>query len=280
MRKAKAKKGAAVRMEGLEDRRLMTVSNVQVIAPAMVDEGEAFTVEFQATTDGRITRWVVDFGDGSMPIEASGELSTLTWSYPDGAAGHTIQATAYDEKQLSSGDWVTSSAGSSTGVSVQNVAPTFTPVGAAEGFVGENYDLAVLGYSDPGQDQLQQWKINWGDGTTEWYDGNIGSFAHVYAEEGNFTVVVSAIDEDGEFAAPPIAAVIQAKYELQHPTTPDRKKTGPGGTFLGKIKTKPDGNAAANRTVKISITRAAATNAGITLTGAVEEGEIWVVTKT
>ena len=53
----------ANRMEMLEDRRLMTVSNVQVSAPTSVDEGSTFLLEFSAQTDGEFTHWIIDVGD-------------------------------------------------------------------------------------------------------------------------------------------------------------------------------------------------------------------------
>ena len=74
----------ANRMEMLEDRRLMTVSNVQVSAPTSVDEGSTFLLEFSAQTDGEFTHWVIDVGDG--PITVGGETRSLWVNFIDGDA--------------------------------------------------------------------------------------------------------------------------------------------------------------------------------------------------
>jgi hypothetical protein len=237
MRKAKkGLKGLAARMEGLEDRRLMTVSDVQIISPTTVDEGRSFQVEFVATTDGQITRWVIEPGDGTTINYDGPTVPPQLFTYPDGEESYTIRATTYDTKQLSSGEWVEHSKTTTKIVTTRNVAPTFTVSGDPQGYVGEMYYLSLLDYVDPGQDTREQWKVDWGDGTpTEFYDPNIGYVGHTYEEEGNFTVNVSAIDEDGEFAAPPITAEITYKLRilLEVPQSSDQDN----GTFHGKVVT-------------------------------------------
>ena len=147
------------RMEMLEDRRLMTVSNVQVTAPATVDEGTTFEVEFHAESDGTITQWVIDFGDGNGPVTLPGYIESLNVNYPDGERTHAITATAYDE-------WSSSGSGG-TSVSVQNVAPTFTVNAQEEAFVDKPFWVSVTDFFEPGADTLSQWEVNWGDGTVE-----------------------------------------------------------------------------------------------------------------
>ncbi len=85
----------------------------------------------------------------------------------------------------------------SANLTVTNTAPTLVLSGAANTEAGTVYSLN-LSATDPGDDQVQTWKVLWGDGTSEeTYFGSPAIVQHVYAATGTFTIQVRAWDEDG-----------------------------------------------------------------------------------
>ncbi|WP_210349575.1 LamG-like jellyroll fold domain-containing protein [Bradyrhizobium agreste] len=101
-----------------------------------------------------------------------------------------------------------------TTIVVNEVPPTLTVSGAAQTTEGAKYSLD-LSASDPGADMIRSWDVNWGDGSVDHVvidptaaNGN-ATVAHVYADNGNYTVRVGATDNDGSYAAPdaPVAVV-------------------------------------------------------------------------
>jgi PKD repeat protein len=52
--------------------------------------------------------------------------------------------------------------------------------------------------SDPGDDTITSWVIDWGDGTEpELVTGNPQTVTHIYTQSGLFTISAKATDEDG-----------------------------------------------------------------------------------
>ena len=101
------------------------------VAPALaisgassVNEGSSYTLNLSALDPGAdtISGWTINWGDGSEII--TGNPSSVTHTYADGAAGYTINATATDEDG-------TFAAGNTVAVTVNNVAPTLAISGAA-----------------------------------------------------------------------------------------------------------------------------------------------------
>ncbi len=84
-----------------------------------------------------------------------------------------------------------------TTVTVNNVAPTLNVSGAASVVAGTDFTLN-LSDTDPGDDAITEWIINWGDGTIDTLAGDPTSATHTYAQEGfTYNITVSATDEDG-----------------------------------------------------------------------------------
>jgi len=110
---------------------------------------------------------------------------------PVNATPLTIQVTVSDED-----------GGSSTGnnvVTVNNVAPTIALAGANSVDEGSTYTLTLGAVTDPGQDTVTQYVVDWGDGNSDSYAG-AGNVTHVYADGvGNInrTIAVDLVDEDG-----------------------------------------------------------------------------------
>ena len=161
-----------------------------ITGPATVNEGATYTL---TTTSGdpTTTQWTIDWGD-SVEVVA-GNPSSVTHVYADGSANYTITATI----TTSTG---TFPVGNSVAVAVQNVAPTLVISGASDVNEGSSYTLN-LSSSDPGQDTITQWTINWGD-SIETVVGNPASATHTYADgDANYTITATATDEDGTYSA-------------------------------------------------------------------------------
>src|SRR5262249_2488667 len=85
---------------------------------------------------------------------------------------------------------------------VSNVAPTLHISGAGAVTPDTMVYTLALSHSDPGQDTLSGWVLNWGDGTVQAVAGNATSVTHQYAlVRGNYMITATATDEDGTFAA-------------------------------------------------------------------------------
>jgi RHS repeat-associated protein len=162
-------------------------------------EGTPFTLDLSATDPGQdaVTSWIVDWGDGSVPQTFAGAApADATHAYADGDAAVTITATAADED----GTYAAAAA-----VLVGNVAPDLTLGGDFEAFEGAPFTLSFSA-SDPGDDTITAWTVDWGDGTTppETYQvGPAGGQAtHTYADGPAVpTILVTAADEDGTWEA-------------------------------------------------------------------------------
>src|SRR5205823_862768 len=75
--------------------------------------------------------------------------------------------------------------------------------GAAAVWTGDTATVN-LAYSDVSFDPLQSWTIDWGDGTQpQTFDSSAASATHIFTSPGNFSIVASATNKDGTFAAAP-----------------------------------------------------------------------------
>ncbi len=85
----------------------------------------------------------------------------------------------------------------SANLTITNTAPTLVVAGPSTTEAGTVYSLN-LSATDPGNDQVQTWKVLWGDDSSEeTYFGSPATVQHVYASTGTFTIQVRAWDEDG-----------------------------------------------------------------------------------
>jgi hypothetical protein len=113
----------------------------------------------------------------TMPVNDDGSY-TVTVRVDDGKSGITTD---------------------SVSLTVNNVAPTLTATGAVTATNGSSYTLN-LSASDPGDDTISGWTINWGDGTIETVVGDPSSVTHTYTNAGfSNNILVSATDEDGTY---------------------------------------------------------------------------------
>ncbi len=164
-----------------------------------VDEGQTLSLTVVGhDVDGDPLSYSLLNGPGAIdPVSGAYRFTAL-----DGNASHTVGVRVGDGHADSFFDVFFD-------ISVHNVAPTLAISGPATGHEGQAYSLA-LGHSDPGQDTLSGWSIDWGDGTQGAYPGDAGGASHVYAVGGHFTIHATASDEDGTWNANSLGVEIAA----------------------------------------------------------------------
>ncbi|MCB1937287.1 MAG: VWD domain-containing protein [Nitrosomonas sp.] len=170
--------------------------SIHVIDNDVIDEGQVFTrtIAFTDGEDANADGWTysVDWNDGN-PVEAgsiaAGASSfNISRAFADGDASRTVSVTVTD---------VTGDSDTRQFVlDVNNVAPTIALAGAAEVNTGDSYALNLGAITDPGDDTVTSYIVNWGDGSVDVFNA-AGTVAHVYAATGSNTIRVDLIDEDG-----------------------------------------------------------------------------------
>lgn len=175
--------------------------NVLVHGPTNAMEGESLnylaTFSDPGILDTHTLEWVVEDENGQTML--SGTDSNLTFIPPDDGIFQVI-VTVRDSDNASSTF--------SHSLTVSNVAPTLS-IGTDQTILeGDEYFL-FLNSSDPGDDSIQSWTINWGDGSTlETVQGSPASVSHRFLTPGAFVVTAQATDEDGTYSSSNTATVI------------------------------------------------------------------------
>ncbi len=170
-----------------------------VSGAASTNEGSLYTLTLSPDPAAGVSRWTVNWGDGSI-ISLPGNVTLAQHTYGDGGdytilAGATDDAGFYDEAPA-------------LAVSVADVAPTLIALAApAEVQPGAIYYPPLATFTDPGFGPGETYAatIDWGDGTApeparvEMVAGSPGTLTtgrilgdhHVYAEEGAYAVTAS-----------------------------------------------------------------------------------------
>ncbi|MGD1944577.1 MAG: PKD domain-containing protein [Leptolyngbyaceae cyanobacterium] len=112
-----------------------------------------------------------------------------------------------------------------TEVTVQNVEPILSVIGADAAFEGIVYQLDLSAF-DPGDDTIQQWTVDWGDGTVETFAGPVQSLTHLFADNNVRTIAITAIDEDGVYTATKTVTVINSPPTIQNLAATDVDENG------------------------------------------------------
>ncbi|MGE3310634.1 MAG: Ig-like domain-containing protein [Limisphaerales bacterium] len=156
-----------------------------------VNEGSPYTLALAAAGLGTdtLSAWTIAWGDGVVDT-VPGTATSATHVYPDGPANPTITASARVEGR-------TYEAGQAISVGVLNVAPRIPLSGSRSVDEGAPYRLTVGPVVDPGQDQVTEYVIHWGDGSQDTFSSP-GEATHVYPDgPSNQTITIDLLDEDG-----------------------------------------------------------------------------------
>ena len=185
----------AFRVEGSVGGSTNDAPTADAGGPYGIAEGDPVTLDASLSTDldGDLLSYAWDI-DGDMTYgDVTGVSPTLTWAQLrgfgiDDDGTHTVAVRVDDGK----GGFDTASAT----INVANTAPTLTVAGPPSVEEDNVYTLNLIA-TDPGEDAILEWTINWGDGSIDTV-GDVPSATHVYTQSG-FTrnITVSATDEDG-----------------------------------------------------------------------------------
>ena len=167
--------------------------------PYTIDEGATLNLVASGTSDedGDTLLFEWDLNGDSVYGDVTTETPSVSWATlqsfgidDDGA--YTIGLRVDDQ----SGGVVDTTAS----LTVNNTAPTLVTSGASVVVAGGVYTLN-LSVSDPGNETISSWSIDWGDGTFETIAGNPSSATHTYTNPGfTYNILASIVDaDDGVF---------------------------------------------------------------------------------
>ena len=169
------------------------------IADQDVDEGGLVSVQLVGQDpEGQALSYSLVAGPAGATVDAA--TGVFSWTAIDGDATTDVTVRVSDG---------VASVQRTFQIQVHNVAPSLNVAGDAQVLLGQSYVLS-LGATDPGQDTVSAWDINWGDGNLQTMAGNATSVSHVYALDGDYSITVTATDEDGSYDAAPVAVNVLA----------------------------------------------------------------------
>jgi glutamine cyclotransferase len=165
-----------------------------------VNEGSLYTLTLgdviDPGTSDAVTSYVVSWGDGNSDTFNTSSLAVATHTYADGPASHAITVDLVDNDG-------THTVPVDIEVSVENVAPTVSISGNAVILEGDLYTLDLDPVVDPGNDTIQGYIVDWGDGKSSTFNTpSLSQATHIYTSGPSApTITVDLVDEDGTHAA-------------------------------------------------------------------------------
>ena len=153
-------------------------------------------------------QWTVVATNGQVITPATGDSFTFT---PTDNGTYTVIVSVMDEALVATDHVV---------LIVTNVVPGLALSGNSTSDEGAVYTLTLEDPSDPGADTVTQYRVNWGDGSPVQTYNNPGEVTHVYANQGNRTITVTLVDEDGthvnvaHLAATPLGMNVTFRSEV------------------------------------------------------------------
>jgi hypothetical protein len=188
--------------------------------PYSVDEGGSVGLTGTGSdpdSDPLTYAWDLD-DNGSF--ETPGQSVTFSAAGLDGPGTQTVNLRVCDNSDAC--------AESSATVNIVNVQPTIAISGASNVDEGSSYDLNLGAVTDPGDDTVSSYVVNWGDGSSDTYASG-GVKGHTYADGPNgYAITVDLTDEDGTFLDQ--ANALTVTVDNVKPTPTIDSLTGTGGT--------------------------------------------------
>jgi PKD repeat protein len=184
------------------DSRTVTVNNVAPLVSLLVGSstpaGGTFSMSLASIDPGQdtITRWLIDWGDGTT-MNYAGTVRSMSRVY-ETAGAYRVQVSAIDDD----GTWVVAS----QQVTIVAAPPLLIVTGPGEVSEATVYELS-LAYSQPTGRPALSWLIDWGDGATTPLAGTATSATYIWTSQGTYHIVATAVNADGIWAAD--AVVVQ-----------------------------------------------------------------------
>jgi trimeric autotransporter adhesin len=152
------------------------------VDPSQDDRDAGFTFSFDFDNNGLF--------DGVDIIDSSSPSAVVPASLLGKSGTQTVRAVIKDDRGATE---------MFTEIVIREVAPILNLSGVATVVEGAPYSLE-LSATDPGDDEIERWIVDWGDGQVDSFDGPLQSLTHAFADNGLRTVTVTAIDEAGIYA--------------------------------------------------------------------------------
>ena len=165
--------------------------------PYVVSEGMVvpFSAANSSDADAHALQYRWDFDSDGMWDTGWSDDPMAGYAWDDDWAGPvTLQVTDGELVDIDSAD-----------VTVNNVAPTAQVEGPSYGARGEplGFTFNAIDVSPVDQAATFTYQITWGDGAVEeWEGSSLTSVEHVFVDEGQYTVELTAVDKDGGVSAP------------------------------------------------------------------------------
>ena len=206
-----------------------------------ISEGQGITLSAIGTQPaaGRAVAysWDID-GDGVFG-DRTGPTASLTWAdlveFGLGDDGPHVVWARVTDVSAPTGDAVRDSligqsVDDAATITILNVPPTVTATGTGHAEVGQSYAVGFAASDDPDADTVSGWRVTWGDGTAPAvYGSDVSQATHAYLTTGNYTVTVTAFDEDyTEAEAPAYSATHLVHVDAPPPAI---STAGAGGTL-------------------------------------------------
>jgi len=208
------------------------------LSPAEADEGKAVTLSGKIDDPGVFDTFKLEitWGDGSLPETvsyASGmRFVRESHCYADDGE-YTIDLMLVDDDGGGDSEAIE--------VIVNDVPPVVTLSGVDEIDEGSPYTLGIGAVIDPGDDEVTEYIVHWGDGSTDTYN-SAGYVTHIYGDGKGEALIISVdlVNEDGihagagilEVIVNNVAPVIPAEYlELDSKVIDEGGSVTLGGMF-------------------------------------------------
>jgi hypothetical protein len=165
---------------------------INVTGGGTVNRGATNTINWTYSDPGNeaVTGWVINWGDGSSTQTLAPSATSATHVYSqDGSFTATVTS-----DQTVEGNPVTSN-----GTAAFTVVPVLPIVTLTGNATVNELSTYTLGFTAVDPNEIENWAIDWGDGTSEdIFPGNATSATHAYATHGNYTITATAIDDAGD----------------------------------------------------------------------------------
>ncbi len=168
-----------------------------------VNEGQTFSIDLDTLVSDAdlnpLTITVTGVPVGNATIDPATNI--LTWTLPQDANGVQVL-------RLRADDGLGQSASRALRVNVKNLPPVASLDAPAVADTGASVAVTP-GATDPGNDPITEWRIDWGDGSAaQTVAGSAASLEHTYTLDGTWTVQLRAVDANGGVSAPVTATVM------------------------------------------------------------------------
>ncbi len=219
-----------------------TLPTADAGGPYTTGEGDSLVLDGSGSTDLEPLTYEWDLNNDGTFGDVTGVNPTVTWVT---LATFGINDEGSYTVGLRVDDSTTGTDIDTATLTVTNASPAISVGGPGSILLTQPYTVA-LSATDPGDDTITSWTINWGDGTIDNLAGNPSSASHTYSRKGSFNITAAVTDEDGTFITSrlQVADSVGGTAEEYDGNTGDQiREFPPNAALVGptKVVIGPDG---------------------------------------